>query len=81
MFWVKNPFPLFALVYPFFPTTLPRLNNFHDAAICFASPVWGMSTECVAVVTHVWTLKPWPTALQSLCLYFIFPWVVLQGAV
>lgn len=30
--------PLFALVHPFIPTIPPCLNNFHDLAVCFASP-------------------------------------------
>lgn len=50
------PFPFFALVHAFFPTIPPCLNNFHDPAICFASRVWGMSTECGETCLDVKTL-------------------------
>lgn len=45
MGFFNHPFPLFAPVHPFIPTTPACLNNFHDPAIFFVSPVWGMSTE------------------------------------
>lgn len=43
----NHPFPLFALVHPFIPTTSACLNNFHDPlfTIYFTSRVWGMSIE------------------------------------